>query len=302
MQCISNPIEQIFHCPFRNRTTWIPGRVGQKNGTTPVASVVPDECCAIPFNILFEAKPGRMGEHNDPRHMVFCDLSPDRDGMALPVNVIDAQKDNLLPAESPIVRQQDNGLITNRALRQHIPQNGFPLAFIGNPGNRGRNRDQTSFSSTNTFSNRVDGITTMAKADTPAVKASERAHSPPDRRGSQPRAAGVEDFVSLSSFSISSFYLSLPQPIDVISDLVFVGFKQFRKGNVRKGRQEIVEISSVILNGAWGFSLFDELLNESPCDRIFRDLWTTCPVYLLYTYLLLFLGSCYSLGYHSNPS
>src|SRR6266566_2628885 len=141
MQCISNPVEQIFHRPFCNGTTWVSGRVGQKNGTIPVASIAPDERCTIPFNIFFEAKPGRMREHNDPRHMVFCDLSPDRDGMASPVNIIDTKKDNLLTAESPIMRQQDDGLIANRALCQHIPQNGFPLnaAFKGcsvPPGSR----------------------------------------------------------------------------------------------------------------------------------------------------------------------
>src|SRR5690349_17281712 len=96
--------------------------------------------------------------------------------MGAPINIINAQQHDLLPTESSIVRYQHNGLISCRAVRQDMRQDGPPLALIGNPGNRGGNRDQAALSATNTLSNRIERVLAMAQSNTPAVEAAHGTH------------------------------------------------------------------------------------------------------------------------------
>jgi hypothetical protein len=78
--------------------------------------------------------------------------------------------------------EQHNDLIAKRAVGQHMLQDGFPLPLVGNPGNRGGNRDEAPLLAPNAFANGIEGISPVTEPDTPAVEAAERTDAPSDRR------------------------------------------------------------------------------------------------------------------------
>src|SRR5947209_15458927 len=147
-------------------------------------------------------------------------------------------------------------------------QNGLPLGLVWNPGDRGENRNKAPLSPTNAFSNRIDGIPSMAKSNAPLVKVAHSTHTSSDRRRCQVRPGNVGNLASAESLPIASLRFPLPQPIHVVSNLAFIGFEQFRKRGIGKGRQEIIEIAAVVLDGTLGFSFLSDLLNERSCDRV----------------------------------
>src|SRR5260370_42314861 len=102
--------------------------------------------------------------------------------MGSPIDIIKAQLDNLLTAQCPIMGKQHNDLIAQRAVCQHMLQDGFPLPLVGNPGNRGGNRDEAPLLASNAFSNRIEGISPATEPDTPAEEAAESTDAPSDRR------------------------------------------------------------------------------------------------------------------------
>src|SRR6266849_7344035 len=147
--------------------------------------------------------------------------------MHAPVDIIGAQEYDLLSTECSIMREQDNGLISRRAVRQDIQQDGFPLALIWNPGDRGEHRDKAALSAPDAFSHRIEGITPMAPSNAPAVKATHGAYAPSDRRWRKVRSREVGNPAAAGGLPISSFHFSSPQPINVVSNLAFIGFEEF---------------------------------------------------------------------------
>src|SRR5258708_25981734 len=98
VQRIANAIKNIFDGPFRERLTRVAVRVRQKNAPVLLSSVVLDESSTVLLKILFETGPRRMGEHNDPRHVVLRDFGTDGDGMRPPIDIIDTQLYDLFAA------------------------------------------------------------------------------------------------------------------------------------------------------------------------------------------------------------
>ena len=159
--------------------------------------------------------------------MVLRGLSSNGDGMGSPINIIKAQLDNLLTAQRPIMGEQHNDLIAKRAARQHIFQDGFPLPLVGNPGNRGGNRNKATLSASNAFANRIEGISPVTEPDTPAVEAAERTDAPSDRRWCEFGPRSVGNLAAIPLLPSSLFRLSLPEPIDVVSNVAFIGLDEF---------------------------------------------------------------------------
>src|SRR6266516_1609384 len=95
LKSIADPIKNIFDGPFREWLTRVAVRVRQKNAPILLSSVVCDKCCTVLLTILFEMGPCRMGEHNDPRHVVFRDFGTDGDGMDPSVDIVNAQLHDL---------------------------------------------------------------------------------------------------------------------------------------------------------------------------------------------------------------
>jgi len=210
MERVTQAVEQVLHRPFAQGLTRIALRVGEKNGTIAVGTVALDEGSTIPLDILFEAAPGGMRQDNSAGQFVFRDLGPDSNGMRVPVDIIGAQENDLLSTECSIMREQDNSLISRRAVRQDIYQDGFPLALIWNPGDRGEHRDKATLSAPNAFSHRIEGITPLAQSNTPSVKAAYGAHAPSDRRRGKVRPCEVGNLASVGGLPISSFRFSSP--------------------------------------------------------------------------------------------
>src|SRR6266567_3883092 len=117
------------------------------------------------------------------------------------------------------MRQQYDGLISYGACCQDMLQNAHPLSLVWNPRGRLRNRDETTLSPPNSFANRVHGISPMAKADAPAIKAAECTDTTTDRGWGKFRACEVGNVASVGFAARSSLCVSCPEPIDVLSNL-----------------------------------------------------------------------------------
>src|SRR5512135_130617 len=105
-------------------------------------------------------------------------------------------------------------------------QDGLPLALVWDPGDRGRNRDQATLSTTNAFPHGIESVLAMAQSNAPAVKAAHGAHTPPDRRRCEVRSTKVGNVAAGRGLPIPPFRFSLPQPINVVSHRAFIGFEQ----------------------------------------------------------------------------
>src|SRR5215467_2955284 len=91
---IADPVKNIFDRPFRDRLARIAVRVRQKNASLRLNSIAGREGSTIFINILFEAAPGWMREHNGPWHLVFRNLGSNFDRVRLLVNIVEVQEDN----------------------------------------------------------------------------------------------------------------------------------------------------------------------------------------------------------------
>ena len=88
LKSIADPVKNIFDRPFREGPARVTVRVRQKNGAICLGSVGSGKGCAVLLKVLFEARLGRIREHNRPRHLVFGDCCSNGHGMRLPVDVI----------------------------------------------------------------------------------------------------------------------------------------------------------------------------------------------------------------------
>src|SRR5258708_6121379 len=145
--------------------------------------------------------------------------------------------------------QQHNGLISYRERGEHMFQDGLPLPLVWKPGDGGRNRDEATLLPTHAFANRIDGIMSMAQTDRPTIKAAQGADVPPDRRRRKLRTSQVGNVASVGFVSRSSLCVSRPEPINILSNLIFICLKEIRKWNVRKSGEKIIEISMLIGSG-----------------------------------------------------
>ncbi|HZR44217.1 MAG TPA: hypothetical protein VFB12_29160 [Ktedonobacteraceae bacterium] len=149
-----------------------------------------------------------------------------------------------------------------------MPQDGLPLPLIWNPGDRGWNRDQTSLSTANTFTNRIEGVSPVTKSDTPAVEAAQSTDTSANGRWCEFGPGNVRNLAAILLLPGSLFCLSFSEPIDVVSDPALISLDEFGKRKVWEGTQKIVEVTAVILNGTLGLPFFRYLLNEASCDRV----------------------------------
>ncbi len=63
-----------------------------------------------------------------------------------------------------------------------------------------------------------------------------------------------------------------------MGNLGFISFKQVGKWDIGKSREEIVKISTVVLNGARRFPFAGQLFNEGSHERILLHQGTTGPI------------------------
>src|SRR6266496_2112077 len=176
--------------------------------------------------------------------------------------------------------QQYNGLVSCREFREHISQDRLPLPLVRDPRDGGWDRNEATLLATHAFANRVHGIMSMSQPDRPAIKASQRADTPSDRRWRKFGASNVGNIPSVCFVSRSPPRITCPQPINVMGNLGLISFQQVSKRDIRKSREEIVEVAGVVLNGARGLPLSDELLNESPRSWVLSHQGATDPVHI----------------------
>jgi hypothetical protein len=174
-------------------------------------------------------------EDNGAGQLVLGDLDPNGKRMGTPVDIISTQEHNLLPTQRSIMREQHDSLIAKGAFREYRGQDGFPLSLVRNPGNREGSRDKTPLSATNAFSHWIEGVMSVTEPDTPTVKAAQGTDTSPNGRRRESGPGCVGNLAPVRFLPSPWFCLSLPQPIEVISNPALISLQKLWKRGIWEG-------------------------------------------------------------------